>query len=764
MPDLIEQIKAHPDMQPEVVFAEFAMPPGKNSHTFRSPFRDDGKHGSFTIYMDTGRWKDFGGAGESGDVIDFLAKKAGRMGDKSYIGDLARELGLNGSHTESTEFGLRELADQKSLTVESLAMIHATPIRKEHDYPEEICIPMFDFFGKMTGFRRRFRTGKPKTNKNGKLGLMVPRSIDFGGVFNKRSPELWFPEGETDLAAAVMMGLGRKCLARPGATACNDIVVSLCKRAGCEAVVLGDNDLLKGTQDTSPGKIGAEKLAMELVKAGIKVKVWIPPEKGQDLRDWMIAGGTGKGLEELVAATPYFEDDGVYKPLCGAAKANNREPFSNELASDFFEQEGYMRHWRDEFYTWTGTQYRVLKYGEVLSKAWTFATPHLWRGGPTSSKVGNMMTDMKATSELPDLEMPMWLEPGDLRKAEPAKPGNYIPMANGLFDVKANKLLSPDPSYFSLGMLPIEFDKDAECPQWDKFLLEIFEEDLDKIQIIQQFFGYCLIPGQNFQKFLLMHGDGDNGKSQLLDVLTEFLGDNNVSNLGLDRFGAEYALWGVIGKLANIGGDVPELNKVAEGYLKLYTGGDAMMINRKHISAVNQRLGAKLVMSCNSLPRFTDKSDGIWRRMLLIFFNFKIDQKKKVPNLGKKIAAAELPGIFNWALAGMRFLISNNGFVESAASMEGVRQYRLDYNPQEVFVDEMMVLDPGSTISKMTAYKEYSNWCIENGSKPLNNTHFGRVVFKMYPHIKIGKVAEGDRFSRVNSYIGIRMRQFSDDD
>ena len=90
-------------------------------------------------------------------------------------------------------------------------------------------------------------------------------------------------------------------------------------------------------------------------------------------------------------------------------------------------------------------------------------------------------------------------------------------MKNGLYDCIENKLLPHDPEYLSTIQIPIEYNPEATCSTVDYF----FESTLpaDCIPIVEELFGYCLIPYTKFEKAFMLTGGGANGKSTLLTLL-----------------------------------------------------------------------------------------------------------------------------------------------------------------------------------------------------------------------------------------------------
>src|SRR5262245_60211733 len=117
------------------------------------------------------------------------------------------------------------------------------------------------------------------------------------------------------------------------------------------------------------------------------------------------------------------------------------------------------------------------------------------------------------------------------------------------------------------------------------------------------------------QRMLCLVGEGANGKSVVLAGLHAMLGQDNVSTVPLEDFGRRFSMAQTLGKLANVCPEVGELDKTAEGTLKAFVSGDRMTFERKCKDGFSARPTARLVLSTNNLPRFVDRSEGVWRRL-----------------------------------------------------------------------------------------------------------------------------------------------------
>ena len=72
----------------------------------------------------------------------------------------------------------------------------------------------------------------------------------------------------------------------------------------------------------------------------------------------------------------------------------------------------------------------------------------------------------------------------------------------------------------------------------------------------------------------MLHGpNGSNGKSTLLNMIIQLLGDENVSKLSLKDINDKFRLMHIYGKVANIGDDISsQYFEESETFKKLITG------------------------------------------------------------------------------------------------------------------------------------------------------------------------------------------------
>jgi P4 family phage/plasmid primase-like protien len=315
-------------------------------------------------------------------------------------------------------------------------------------------------------------------------------------------------------------------------------------------------------------------------------------------------------------------------------------------------------------------------------------------------------------------------------------------------------LLPHTPKYFTTVRLPYDFDPDATYLEWEEFLLDVMDGDAERVVLLQQWAGYLLIYNLRQQKFLLITGEGANGKGVFFEIIERMVGRENCSHIPLAQFGKPFVLATTIGKVVNLSSESSSaIDSYGETVLKSYTAGDSMSFQRKYLEAIEVIPTAKVMLATNQLPKFQDKTQGIWRRMLFVPFEKAYAEDEQNKNLADELARG-LHGVFNWALKGMQLLQEEGGFINPVKCRNAIEDYKRNVNPARAFLQDNYEVDlEAEGLSCDVVYSNYTHWCQSNGCKPLNSSNFGKEVKRT---LGIEKFRGGSREHRVNIYSGLR--------
>lgn len=608
----------------------------------------------------------------------------------------------------------------------------------------------------------------------------------------------WPAAGETVLItegvkdAAALHGLGFLAVGIPT----SDMAAKFARVfAGCHVIIVPDRDV--------PGELAANtKTAARLAGVAASVRVATLPGElkeahGDGVRE-VIARKDGEALlRQAIADAVEWKVEDHPEADAGEAEPNESAADPHRLARLFISENTHadglptIKIWRSVWYRWHDGYYEPLDADEmrcriVASMKAEFdrinigqlkkfvaddENPEPPKVMPvTVAAVTGVMQALRSLCLLPaTIEAPSLIatdETTNIITAEPAK--HLVSLRNGVLDLRkflddADDVVSPhSPRLFTLAALPIDFDPAATCPLWDSFLARNLNND-DRSTMLQEWFGICATFNNSFQSFLMLEGSGSNGKSVICSVLTAFLGLRNVSHVPLECFGETFHLSGTVGKLANIVSEIGEVEKANEGTLKSYTSGDRMTFNRKNLPLFEAVPTARLVMATNSLPRFADRSNGVWRRMLLLPLDVVIGDAERVAGMDSvewwSARPKELAGILLWALTGLARLVKSRHFTRPESMLAGMAEYQLDCFPARRFLSETYENNEQGEVSTHEVYQLYRNWCEENGNKPQAANSFAKEIRKVFPSAKIKRWVIRHDGKKGPGYTGFEIRE-----
>jgi putative DNA primase/helicase len=152
-------------------------------------------------------------------------------------------------------------------------------------------------------------------------------------------------------------------------------------------------------------------------------------------------------------------------------------------------------------------------------------------------------------------------------------------------------------------------------------------------------------------------------------------------------------------------------------YFKACVGEDAISAEEKHMPVFSFKPTAKMIMTMNSLPDTRDTSYGYFRRLSILAFNASFSGEKRDNKLKEKLKE-ELPGIFLWAMEGLKRLRANDYKFSPCKSMDDMlKRYQAEQKPMYEFFEDCIVPleDASHREDNKLVYNTFRNWAIENG-------------------------------------------------
>lgn len=305
------------------------------------------------------------------------------------------------------------------------------------------------------------------------------------------------------------------------------------------------------------------------------------------------------------------------------------------------------------------------------------------------------------------------------------------------------------------------YDPEADCPKWQQFMGDIFPNADATALLVQKWLGYCLTGSIEEQKMVIFEGPGSNGKSTMMTVVAEILGDYACTTpvetfLHNDRKSGS----GPSPDIARLPGarlvrtSEPEVgSRLSESVIKQWTGGEKMTTRELHKAFFEFKPTGKVVMSVNQRPVIVGKDHGIKRRILVIPFTrifTRAERAARVAAIDPEVVKnrpdeaieadllEEASGILNWLLDGYRLWRDDGGLTTPEAVTAATDAYFAEMDPIGQFIRECCKsVSDGEGVTAdarekaALLYQVYKKWCDQASEDPKNQTSFGRRLSDM---------------------------------
>ncbi|GEM_PF-2935584 len=561
----------------------------------------------------------------------------------------------------------------------------------------------------------------------------------------EKDATIYFVEGEKCVNIINKLGLVATTISN-GANSWADPFKSYYIQAlkGAKVVILNDND--KTGQDFAKNvATDIKPLAKSVKIVNLNEDIKLPP-KG-DIEQWLELGGNKDRLIQLAMKAKEF--------IC--AKKNKIDSNSaewyiiNPKTNSVNVNTGILaRHLIDNIPAiYTAEKFYIYSNG-VYNK-----TSDLHIGKLIKEKINDKYVKANLVLDTMNLwRYDIFKPESDLNKCP-----EIINVKNGLLNVNTMEFSQHRPTYLSTTQLNVNYDLNAKCPTFLEYISEAIPKE--NIVLMQEILGYLLIPETKAQKFFILKGTGGTGKSTFLNTVSNLLGIDNVCNIPWQCLGDRFNTGELFGKLVNIFADVPQTPIEDTGIFKALTGEDVVKGEVKHKNIFYFKNKARLVFSCNSMPEnYSDRTDGFYRRFIIIPFNNK--PKKIDIDLDKKIAA-ELDGVFIWALEGLQRLIKNNfTFSENEFTDNELKKYKLQSNNVLQFIKECCMINSNSYYPSGNLYSIYKQFCQHEGLKHVSNPKFKQELLKIKNveyngNFRIYNPVNRNNEYKIRAYIGITL-------
>jgi len=331
-------------------------------------------------------------------------------------------------------------------------------------------------------------------------------------------------------------------------------------------------------------------------------------------------------------------------------------------------------------------------------------------------------------------------------------------VVNGTVDLKTGSIRPHDPADMCTKIVPIDFDPEAVCPTWERFLAEVFDEDADLIEFVQRFAGYSLTGDVREQLLVFAHGSGANGKSTMLGMLRQLAGDYGVQLDPAVLTSGNHdqhptGLTDLRGARLVTTVETESNRRLAEALVKQLTGGDPIRARRMRGDYFEFWPTHTIWLAGNHLPAIRGTDLGIWRRIALVPFDVTFEGERQDPTLPGQLAA-ESPGILAWAVRGC-IDWQRDGLRVPERVKAATARYRTSQDHLGRFIEECCVVSETAYVTAKAMREAYTAWCEEQGERPWSAKAVGADLTDR--GFDTGAVGRGNEKARTWLGIGLAV-------
>ncbi len=440
-----------------------------------------------------------------------------------------------------------------------------------------------------------------------------------------------------------------------------------------------------------------------------------------------------------------------------------------------------LQHWSGDFYVWDESIacYRRQVYEQFYSRAFHYLKMLKVKNkkgraidfAPEPRQVRSVLDTLAGARQAHIERMPVWLcnHMPDVADVVSFKNGllnfrEYAHSDGTQSAVAVPLLIPPTPDWFSESVLPYRFNHEATCYHWQQFLASVLPVDrhAGAIDLLQEWFGYCLTADTRHQKMMVMVGPPRCGKGTIIRALQRVIGEDNCASPTFDSLGERFGLEVLIGKKvatipdAHIGRG-SEATRILDKLLQI-TGEDRVTVDRKGRQAIaNMRLGTRFMVACNEPPDLPDASGAIISRFLMLQFRESFVGREDLA-LEDRLAK-EVSGIARWALDGLKRLRRVGRFTQPEDAVRLRNDYLRQTAPIHAFIQDRCEVGgtPDHYVDVEQFWSAWKKWAEANGNHPGSKEGLGKRLRAASAHIVRLRVMRGG--VQKYEYAGIKLME-----
>lgn len=318
----------------------------------------------------------------------------------------------------------------------------------------------------------------------------------------------------------------------------------------------------------------------------------------------------------------------------------------------------------------------------------------------------------------------------------------YINLQNGVFYIQDGWFGATERELYLTHQLPFRFDPQANCPQWEAFIDSVLVKpdgtpDRQLKLLFQEMCYYCLTAETQYRAAFFLVGPKGSGKSTLLNILIAIAGDSHVA-INLEDLNNPYVLASLAGKRLITFSEPDARIPLADGAFKKLVSKDPVPARAIYGTPFSYVPVGKVAGTMNNMPRVLDRSGAVFDRIIILPVIRAVPKAARDLYLEDRLKT-ELPGIFNWMMAGRGRLKMQGRFTIPQQTEAAIEEYQFENDIQRQWLDEMGIINAKASIPLDTAHGSFQVWSTNSGYQGMGKINFRRELNRLgFQHVKKG--------------------------
>lgn len=293
----------------------------------------------------------------------------------------------------------------------------------------------------------------------------------------------------------------------------------------------------------------------------------------------------------------------------------------------------------------------------------------------------------------------------------------WLQFKNVIINYKTGETLKPSSEYFLTNSVPHNLGESEETPVINKLIKEWVGEEYT--ECVYDIFAYLLLREYPIQRIIVFLGSGSNGKGSFLRLMRGLLGINNCCSTDLDKLSQNrFETANLYNKLLCEIAETNITNLKHTSTLKRLTGGDLISAEFKGKNSFQFENYAKLIVASNSLPMTSDRTDGFYRRWLIIDFPNKFEDGKEITD---EVSEEEYENLCLKLVKRLPGLLERGKFAGEGNVNARRNKYEEKSNPLKAFLDEFYEKDYAGSVPKWEFTEDFKQFLVQRGYRDLSN-------------------------------------------